>query len=82
MREAAGEGGAGNASAAAGGAENSGAGAGGAEEAAGQVLLQKDKMEQALRFASACGAICTTAVGAGTALQSREQVLAFLQKMD
>ena len=72
MREAAGEGGAGNAS----------AGAGGAEEAAGQVLLQKDKMEQALRFASACGAICTTAVGAGTALQSREQVLAFLQKMD
>ena len=82
MREAAGEGGAGNASAGAGGSENSGAGEGGAEEAAGQVLLQKDKMEQALRFASACGAICTTAVGAGTALQSREQVLAFLQKMD
>ena len=82
MRETAGEGGAGNASAAAGVAENSGAAAGGAEEAAGQVLLQKNKMEQALRFASACGAICTTAVGAGTALQSREQVLAFLQKMD
>jgi sugar/nucleoside kinase (ribokinase family) len=82
MREAAGEGGAGNASVAADGAENSGAGAGGEEEAAGQVLLEKNKMEQALRFASACGAICTTAVGAGTALQSREQVLAFLQKMD
>lgn len=32
----------------------------------------------ALRFANACGAICTTAVGAGTALKSREQVLAFL----
>ena len=32
----------------------------------------------ALRFANACGAICTTAVGAGTALRSREQVLMFL----
>ena len=34
---------------------------------------------EALRFANACGAICTTAVGAGAALQSREQVLDFLQ---
>jgi sugar/nucleoside kinase (ribokinase family) len=34
--------------------------------------------DEALRFANACGAICTTAVGAGTALQSREQVLQFL----
>ncbi len=34
--------------------------------------------EDALRFANACGAICTTAVGAGTALQSRAQVLAFM----
>lgn len=32
----------------------------------------------ALRFANACGAICTTAVGAGTALRDREQVLRFL----
>ncbi len=34
----------------------------------------------AMRFANACGAICTTAVGAGTALQSREQVLRFLDQ--
>ena len=33
---------------------------------------------EALRFANACGAICTTAVGAGTALKSSEQVLRFL----
>ncbi|MBO6016637.1 MAG: bifunctional hydroxymethylpyrimidine kinase/phosphomethylpyrimidine kinase, partial [Oscillospiraceae bacterium] len=32
----------------------------------------------ALRFANACGAICTTAVGAGTALKNRDQVFAFL----
>ena len=36
-------------------------------------------LEDALRFASACGAICTTAVGAGTALQSRGQVEEFLK---
>jgi uncharacterized membrane protein len=35
-------------------------------------------MEEALRFANACGAICTTAVGAGTALCSRGQVLELL----
>ena len=34
----------------------------------------------ALRFANACGAICTTAVGAGTALQNEEQVRLFLAK--
>lgn len=33
---------------------------------------------EALTFANACGAICTTAVGAGTALRSREQVKAFM----
>ena len=32
----------------------------------------------ALRFANACGAICTTEVGAGTALKSRNQVLDFM----
>lgn len=37
--------------------------------------------ESAMRFANACGAICTTAVGAGTALQSREQVSALLAKI-
>ncbi len=30
--------------------------------------------EFALRFGNACGAICTTAVGAATALKNREQV--------
>ncbi len=34
--------------------------------------------EEALRFANACGAICTTAVGAGTALKDRAQVEALL----
>ena len=37
---------------------------------------------EALRFANACGAICTTAVGAGTALESRDQVLRFLSEND
>ena len=32
----------------------------------------------ALVFANACGAICTTAVGSGTALRNRDQVLEFL----
>ena len=34
--------------------------------------------KDALRFANACGAICTTAVGSATALKSREQVVEFL----
>ena len=34
----------------------------------------------ALQFANACGAICTTAVGAGTALQSEKQVRDFLSR--
>ena len=41
-------------------------------------ILRGAPVEEALRFANACGAICTTAVGAGTALRSREQVLRFL----
>ena len=44
---------------------------------ASEILRGADR-EAALRFANACGAICTTAVGAGTALKSREQVLQFL----
>ncbi len=43
-------------------------------------LLRGSSVEEALRFGSACGAICTTAVGAGTALQSREQVLRFMSE--
>ncbi len=42
-------------------------------------ILRGVELPEALRFANACGAICTTAVGAGTALKSREQVLAFLE---
>ena len=42
-------------------------------------LLRGGSFAEALRFANACGAICTTAVGAATALKSREQVLAFLK---
>ena len=41
-------------------------------------LLRGSTDEEALRFANACGALCTTAVGAGTALQSRDQVLRFM----
>ena len=42
-------------------------------------ILRGSTNFEALRFANACGAVCTTAVGAGTALKSREQVLRFLQ---
>ena len=41
-------------------------------------MLRGKPAEEALRFANACGAICTTAVGAGTALRNREQVLKLL----
>lgn len=41
-------------------------------------ILRGNSQDYALRFANACGAICTTCVGAGTALQNREQVTAFL----
>ena len=40
--------------------------------------LRGASAEDALRFANACGAICTTAAGAGTALKDREQVLQLL----
>ena len=38
-------------------------------------ILNGKPIEEALRFANACGAICTTAVGAGTALKDYDQVL-------
>ena len=41
-------------------------------------ILRGSTPQEALAFANACGAICTTAVGAATALQSREQVLKFM----
>ena len=41
-------------------------------------ILRGSDIKKALQFASACGAICTTAVGAGTALTGRSQVEDFL----
>ena len=41
-------------------------------------ILRGSTPQEALAFANACGAICTTAVGASTALKSREQVLKFM----
>lgn len=43
-------------------------------------LLRGKDIEDALVFANACGAICTTAVGTGTALRGREQVLDFIKE--
>lgn len=43
-------------------------------------ILRGATPEDALRFANACGAICVSAVGAGTALRSREQVLEFMRE--
>ena len=41
-------------------------------------LIRGSDMRDALELANACGAICTTAVGTGTALKNREQVLRML----
>ena len=43
-------------------------------------ILRGAAQKEALRFANACGAICTTAVGAGTALKNREQVLELMNR--
>ena len=43
-----------------------------------EILRGKPK-ETALRFANACGAICTTAVGASAALQNRQQVMDWMK---
>lgn len=43
-------------------------------------LLRGSGVEQALRFANACGAICTTRIGASSALTGRQQVLDFLEQ--
>ncbi|MBR4800429.1 MAG: carbohydrate kinase family protein [Clostridia bacterium] len=40
-------------------------------------ILRGENINDALAFANACGAICSTAVGASTALKDREQVLSF-----
>ncbi len=39
---------------------------------------QGSNIRDSLGFANACGAICTTEVGAGTALKSRDQVIEFM----
>ena len=44
-------------------------------------ILRGSTITDALVFANACGAVCSTAVGAGTALQSREQVLRFIRSV-
>lgn len=38
-------------------------------------LIRGESVYEALRFGNGCGAVCTTAVGATTALKSRDQVL-------
>jgi len=43
-------------------------------------ILRGSSVEKALEFANACGAVCTTAAGAGSALKNREQILAFMKK--
>lgn len=43
-------------------------------------LLRGSEIKEALLFANACGAICTTAAGASAGLKNREQVLQFLQE--
>jgi len=42
-------------------------------------ILQGTPIRQALVFANACGAICSTAAGACSALKDREQILTFLR---
>lgn len=43
-------------------------------------LLRGEDIHSALEFANACGALCSTAVGACTALENRNQILCLLQK--
>ena len=45
-------------------------------------ILRGSNEEDALRFANACGAICTTAVGAATALKDREQVIGLMKQQE
>ena len=45
-------------------------------------ILRGETNEHALHFANVCGAICTTAIGAGTALRNREQVLDWMREKE
>ncbi len=42
-------------------------------------ILRGKSDEEALLFANACGAVCATRIGAGTALKNREQILRFMR---
>ena len=42
-------------------------------------ILRGASQEEALLFANACGAVCATAIGAGTALKDRDQVLQMMR---
>lgn len=44
-------------------------------------IISGSSPEDALVFANACGGICSTAVGAGTALRNRQQVLDFIKQI-
>ena len=43
-------------------------------------ILRGASPEEALLFANACGGVCTTGIGAGTALRDRDQVLQMMEK--
>lgn len=45
-------------------------------------ILRGSSNREALEFANACGAICSTAVGASAALKNREQVMEFIRFSD
>ena len=42
-------------------------------------FLRGSSLSDALHFANACGAVCSTMVGAGTAIKSRDQILQFIK---
>ena len=42
-------------------------------------ILRGNSCREALRFANACGAVCTTALGGRTGLQNREQIRQFIE---
>jgi len=42
-------------------------------------ILRGSSISDSLQFANACGALCSTMVGSGTALKSREQVIKFMK---
>ena len=43
-------------------------------------IIRGSSIRDALTFACACGAICSTAVGSGTSLRDRQQVLDFIEQ--